>query len=130
MARGGVMIGAAVAAAATFGKPIRAAAEFEHNLQMIGNTASLTKVQIGALKKEIFAVSEASNKGIADVTSGIGFLIAAGMSSKTAAATRQSETSTVLAVAADSYPSSHCEKPAPCLQAFLDRLTVPTASSA
>lgn len=87
MARGGLMIGGAVAAAATFGKPIRAAAEFEHNLQMIGNTANMTKVEIGALKREIFAVSEASNKGIADVTSGIGFLIAAGMSSKTAAAT-------------------------------------------
>ena len=87
MARGGLMIGGAVAAAATLGKPIRAAAEFEHNLQMIGNTANMTGVEIGALKKEIFAVSQASNKGIADVTSGIGFLIAAGMSSTTAAAT-------------------------------------------
>lgn len=87
MARGGLMIGSAVAAAATFGAPVRASAELEHNLQMIGNTANMSKVEIGALKNEIFAVSKASNKSIGDVTAGIGFLIAAGMQTKTAVAT-------------------------------------------
>ena len=87
MAKGGLMIGSAVAAAVTLGKPVRESAELEHNLQMIGNTANMGKAEIGAMKQEIFAVSAASNKSIGEVTSGIGFLIAAGMESKTAVAT-------------------------------------------
>lgn len=87
MASGGMMIGAAAAAAITFGKPVRESAELEHNLQMIGNTANMGKAEIGALKDQIFAVSKASNKSIGEVTSGIGFLIAAGMEAKTATAT-------------------------------------------
>lgn len=87
MASGGMMIGAAAAAAITFGKPVRESAELEHNLQMIGNTANMGKAEIGALKDQIFAVSKASNKSIGEVTAGIGFLIAAGMEAKTATAT-------------------------------------------
>lgn len=87
MAKGGLMIGGAVAAAMTMGKPVRESAELEHNLQMIGNTANMGKAEIGALKNEIFAVSKASNKSIGEVTAGIGFLIAAGMEAKTATAT-------------------------------------------
>lgn len=86
MASGGLMIGGALAAAATLGKPVREAAALEHSLQLIGNTANMTGVQIGALKNQIFAVSKASNKSVNDVTGGIGFLIAAGMDVKTAAA--------------------------------------------
>ncbi len=87
MMSGGMMIGGAVAMAATLGQPIREAADLEHKLQLIGNTANMTRVEIGALQNQIFAVSKASNKSVGDVTAGIGFLIAAGMEAKTAAAT-------------------------------------------
>ena len=86
MSSGGMMIGGAFAMAATMGAPIRAASNLEHTLQMIGNTANMSKVQIGSLKDEIFKVSKASNKSVDDVTGGIGFLIAAGMNVKTASA--------------------------------------------
>jgi TP901 family phage tail tape measure protein len=87
MMSGGLMIGGAVASAITLGKPIKESSELEHKLQLIGNTANMTKSEIGTLKDQIFAVSKASNKSTDDVTAGIGFLIAAGMEAKTATAT-------------------------------------------
>lgn len=86
MMGGGLMIGAGLATAATLGKPIKEAGDFEHEVLKIGLTARMTNAEMGKLKEQIFEVSKASNKSVDAVTGGIGFLIAAGMEARTAAA--------------------------------------------
>ncbi len=101
MTQGGLMIGGAVAMAATLGAPARAAADLEHKLQLIGNTANMTKTEIAALSDQIFRVSKASNQSTDDVTRAIGFLVAAGMDVKTAVASLETVSKGATAAGAD-----------------------------
>lgn len=101
MASGGLMIGGAVAMAATLGAPARAAADLEHKLRQIGNTASMTKTEIAALSDQIFRVSKASNQSTDDVTRAVGFLVAAGMDVKTAVASLETVSKGATAAGAD-----------------------------
>lgn len=101
MASGGMMIGGALAMAATLGAPARAAADMEHKLQLIGNTANMTKAEIADLNDQIFRVSKVSNQSTDDVTRAIGFLVAAGMDIKTAVASLETVSKGATAAGAD-----------------------------
>lgn len=91
MAAGGGLLGGALAAAAVVGAPLalasKRAGEFEYQLQMIGNTADMTKADIQALGAQILETSKYTGQSAEDTVRGIGFLVAAGMDVKTAAET-------------------------------------------
>ena len=79
MASGGLQLGAAVAAAAPLGMVVNAAADFQYQLQMIGNTANMTKQEISLLEQAIMTASERSGQSAATMQRAIGFLVAAGL---------------------------------------------------
>lgn len=84
IASGGLQIGAAIAAAAAFGAPIRAASDFEYQLRMIGNTANMTDAEISGLGSAIRAATSQTGQSAQTLTKSIGFLVAAGMDVGTA----------------------------------------------
>lgn len=57
---------------------------YEYQLQLIGNTANMTKAEIGRLSDEIMASSKETNQSAVNTQKAIGFLIAAGMEIGTA----------------------------------------------
>ena len=75
---GGTMA-AGAAVMAPIGAAINEAANFDHALQLIGNTADMTKDQVGALKRIIMETSKATGQSATNTRNGLGFLIAAGM---------------------------------------------------
>lgn len=77
-------IGAAVMLPA--GAALNKSAEFNYQLQAIGNTADMTKPAIAALGLEILKISEQTGKSAQDVQAAMGFLVAAGMEVGTASA--------------------------------------------
>lgn len=76
-------LGATVVSGALIMRPLlgaaKDAAEFDKEMQNIGNTADMTAAQIAALKQSIFEASKQTGRGIGDVQAGIGFLVAAGL---------------------------------------------------
>lgn len=84
IASGGLQVGAAIAAAAAFGAPIRAAADYEYQLRMIGNTANMTDAEISGLGSAIRAATSQTGQSAQTLTKSIGFLVAAGMEVGTA----------------------------------------------
>lgn len=91
MASGGRLLGGVIAAGAIVGLPLaaasREAANFEYQLQMIGNTADMSKDDIAKLGERIKITSKATGQSVDDTVRGIGFLVAAGMDVKTATET-------------------------------------------
>lgn len=89
--RTGSQIGATVAGGAAVSLPFLAAAkeatEFEYQMQLIGNTAEMTKPQVKALAAEIMDIGKSVNQSAQNTQRGLGFLIAAGMELETARAT-------------------------------------------
>lgn len=57
---------------------------YEYQLQLIGNTANMTKAEIGKLSDEIMSSSKETNQSAVNTQKAIGFLIAAGMEIGTA----------------------------------------------
>lgn len=55
------------------------AADFDAEMQNIGNTADMTSDEIAALKQSIFEASSQTGRSIGDIQAGIGFLVAAGL---------------------------------------------------
>jgi len=55
------------------------AANFDAEMQNIGNTAELSASDIAALKQSIFDASKQTGRSIGDIQSGVGFLVAAGL---------------------------------------------------
>lgn len=81
-AAGAVAIGGAVAAPAF--SLLKESAQFNYDLQMIGNTADMTKQEITALGKSIMDASKVTGQSATSLQKAIGFLVAAGMDVKTA----------------------------------------------
>jgi len=79
----GGVVGAAVAAAPVIGAT-KAASDFQYELQLIGNTADMTREQILALGAEIMRVSQATGQSADNTRKAMGFLVAAGLDVKTA----------------------------------------------
>jgi TP901 family phage tail tape measure protein len=71
--------GAVVATGAAIAQPVRNAARFERENQLIGNTANLDPGQVKALGAAILQASKETNQGADDIQRGIGFLVAAGL---------------------------------------------------
>lgn len=70
-------VGAAIMLPA--GAALKRSADFNYQLQAIGNTADMTRGQIGALGLEILKISDETGKSAQDTQKAIGFLVAAGM---------------------------------------------------
>lgn len=78
----GQIVGTAATGAAVMapiGAAINEAANFDYQLQLIGNTADMTSEQIGALKRSIMDTSRATGQSATNIQKGMGFLVAAGM---------------------------------------------------
>lgn len=58
---------------------IKRSSDFNYELQAIGNTADMTRAQIGALGVEILSISDKAGKSAQDVQRAMGFLVAGGM---------------------------------------------------
>lgn len=72
-------LGSAIIAARALGGWTKDAADFDAEMQNIGNTADMTSEQIAGLKQSIFEASAQTGRSIGDVQAGIGFLVAAGL---------------------------------------------------
>ena len=76
-------LGQAVGTAAAVNLPIigsvQQAAEFGHNLQLIGNTADMTSAQVGQLGAAMMAISRETSTSAPDVQRAMGYLVAAGL---------------------------------------------------
>lgn len=87
---GGKIVGtvaAGVAASIPFIAAAKQASDFEYQMQLIGNTASMTKPQIDELSASILKIGQDVNQSAENTQRGLGFLIAAGMKLDTARAT-------------------------------------------
>lgn len=62
-----------------FLKAIKDATEYQYQLQLIGNTANMSKAEIAGLSNAIMASSKETNQSATNTQNAIGFLIAAGM---------------------------------------------------
>jgi TP901 family phage tail tape measure protein len=84
----GGKIGSTVALGASLAVPIGMAmaktTEFNYQLQLIGNTANMSKAEVVQLGSVILAASRKTNTSAQDMQKALGFLIAAGMDVKTA----------------------------------------------
>lgn len=80
-------LGAGAAVGVPVGAAISSSQEFEYQLRMIGNTANMSNAEIAKLGDTIKQISKDSGQSIQVVQQAMGFLIAAGMDAKTAAAT-------------------------------------------
>jgi len=96
---------AALAVGATVAYPafsmLKDAAEFNYQLQLIGNTANMTKAEIADLSRQIMESSAATGQSATTLQSAIGFLVAAGMDTKTAVASINTIGRTATAAGAD-----------------------------
>lgn len=86
--RGQIGDTAAMAAAVLLpaGAALKSSADFDYQLQVIGNTADMTRPQIAALGVEILKISDETGKSAQTVQKAMGYLVAAGMDVGTAAA--------------------------------------------
>lgn len=80
----GSTIGTAFAVGLPIGKMLADSSEFNYQMQMIGNTADMTKSQIGGLKSEIMNISKELASTPQEVQRAQGFLVAAGLDIGTA----------------------------------------------
>lgn len=80
----GEAVGVGAAVLGPIGASVKASASFRYELALIGNTANLTGVQIGALGKDIQAVARDTGNATTDVLGAMKFLVAAGMDAMTA----------------------------------------------
>lgn len=80
----GSTIGTALAVGLPIGEMLSESSEFNYQMQMIGNTADMTKAQIGGLKSEIMAISKELASTPQEVQRAQGFLTAAGLDVGTA----------------------------------------------
>lgn len=83
----GLQLGGIIAAASPLALASKKAGEFEYQLQLIGNTADMTKAEIAALSAQVLETSKSTGQSADNTVRGIGFLVAAGMDVKTAAET-------------------------------------------
>lgn len=92
------MVGAAIAlpTVALFSK----AAQFNYDLQVIGNTADLTQGQIRALGAELLVMSDRTGQSAETLKNAVGFLVAAGQDVGTAQANMMAIGRTATATAA------------------------------
>lgn len=72
-------LGTAIIAVRALGGWTKDAADFDAEMQSIGNTADLSAEQISGLRDAIFEASKQTGRSIGDVQAGIGFLTAAGL---------------------------------------------------
>lgn len=72
----------AIAGAA--GVAFKASADFDYQMQLIGNTADMTAGQIGALRNVIIDTSRETGQSAENTQKAMGFLVAAGMDAATA----------------------------------------------
>lgn len=72
-----VAFGAAVAVPSAVA--VKKSAEFNYQLQVIGNTANMTDAQVKSLGVDIMAISKDVGKSATDTEAALGFLVAAGM---------------------------------------------------
>lgn len=79
-----IMLGAAVAL--PVGASMKKAADFDYQLQVIGNTANMTDQQVRALGDNVLRLSRETGQAATGLRDGIGFLIAAGADIGTAQA--------------------------------------------
>jgi TP901 family phage tail tape measure protein len=84
MIGGGVALGATSLAMAPAVASMKNAAEFNYQLQLIGNTGEMTDSAIKQLGQSIKTVGKQTGQSTDNMTKGMGFLIAAGMSVGTA----------------------------------------------
>lgn len=75
----GSTIGTALAVGLPIGKMLADSSEFNYQMQMIGNTADMTKAQINGLKSEIMDISKELASTPQEVQRAQGFLTAAGL---------------------------------------------------
>lgn len=94
-----VAMGAAVLLPA--GASLKKSADFNYQMQVIGNTADMTKPQIAALGMEILKISDETGKSAKSVQEAMGFLVAAGMDVGTAASVLRSVGRTATATASE-----------------------------
>ncbi|MEC8887371.1 MAG: phage tail tape measure protein [Pseudomonadota bacterium] len=80
----GATVGTAIAVLAPLKKAVDVSSDFNYQLQMIGNTADMSKAQIGNLRSEVMNVSKVLGKAPTEVLKAQGVLIAAGMDLATA----------------------------------------------
>ena len=80
----GETVATAFAVGSTIYTAVSASSEFNYNMQGIGNTANMTKLEIGALKDEIMNTSKELGITVEKVQEAQGFLIAAGMDERVA----------------------------------------------
>lgn len=81
-AAGAVALGGAVALPAF--SLLKESAKFNYDLQLIGNTADMSRAEIEALGKSIMDASKVTGQSATTLQKAIGFLVAAGMDVKTA----------------------------------------------
>lgn len=82
----GSTVATAAIAGATVGAAVKEAADFDYQLQLIGNTANMTKAEIADMRSGILRDSKLVGQSANDMQRGMGFLIAAGMDINTARA--------------------------------------------
>lgn len=75
-------LGAAIVLPA--GAAIKRSADFNYQLQVIGNTADMTKGQVASMGMEILRISDDVGKSAQTVQGALGYLVAAGMDVETA----------------------------------------------
>lgn len=80
----GSTVGTALAVGLPIGKMLAESSEFNYQMQMIGNTADMTKAQISGLKSEIMDISKELAATPQEVQRAQGFLTAAGLDIGTA----------------------------------------------
>ncbi len=94
-----VVVGGAILAAA--GIAFKANSDFQYQMQLIGNTANMTKPQIDALGKSIIQMSGRVGQTAEQMQSAMGFLVAAGLDAGTATKMLESIGRTATAAGAD-----------------------------
>lgn len=101
----GGQIGSTLATGAGIALPIGAAikeaADFDYEMQLVGNTANMTKAQIADLRRSILEDSKAVGQSATNMQKGMGFLIAAGMDANLARQFLTSIGKTATATASD-----------------------------
>ena len=96
-----ILSGAAIGAGYAMTRVLGSGAEFDYQMQLIGNTADMTGQQINDLRGKIMAASKSTGQSATNVQQALGFLVAAGLDTKTAAASIDTIGKTATAAGAD-----------------------------
>lgn len=97
----GETVGLAAAVVLPAGASLKKSAEFNYQLQAIGNTADMTRGQVVALGRDILVISDQVGKSAQDVQGAMGYLVAAGMEIPTARDSLRAIGRTATATASD-----------------------------